>query len=183
MPSLQGAEEYPSSWACVVTNTGIDEGYSMLWDNHHGYSGTPEHNAWRALKDRCLNSNSPDFKNYGGRGISVCPQWMHSFENFYADMGARPSAKHTLDRIDNNKDYSPRNCRWATRAVQMNNTRKNVFVEINGKKRTIAEWSKMYGKDSVLVRNRICILKWCAICALTIEVRKGTCKHRHEVTS
>ena len=80
-----------------------------------------EYRSWRAMKGRCLNPNDPAYKRYGGRGISIDPLWL-SFETFLADMGARPEGT-TLDRIDNDKGYSPDNCRWATNAQQNRNRR------------------------------------------------------------
>ena len=90
----------------------------------HGQSRTPEYRAWRGMKARCTNPNGHKFKDYGGRGIAICERWQHSFEGFLADMGPRPSSEHSLDRIDNNGNYEPGNCRWATRLQQMQNQRR-----------------------------------------------------------
>jgi hypothetical protein len=85
----------------------------------HGACFTPEYNSWAAMKDRCNNQNDKDYHRYGGRGISVCKRWLNSFENFFADMGLKPSPKHTLDRYPNNDgNYKPTNCRWATSKQQ-----------------------------------------------------------------
>ena len=87
----------------------------------HGRAGMPEYNAWYGMHQRCINPNNKDFKNYGGRGITVCEGW-NNFETFFTNMGARPKDL-SVDRVDNNKGYYPENCRWATRAEQSQNQR------------------------------------------------------------
>jgi len=84
-----------------------------------------EYLAWVSMKTRCLNKKTAQYKNYGGRGIKICKQWRNSFENFLADMGRKPTPKLSLDRIDNNGNYEPTNCRWATQSQQMLNTRRS----------------------------------------------------------
>lgn len=92
----------------------------------HGMRDTPEYGVWANMKDRCYNPSSEDYKNYGGRGIKVCERWLNSFENFYEDMGEKPWSKllYSLDRINNDGNYEPSNCRWATVKQQVNNRRK-----------------------------------------------------------
>jgi len=87
----------------------------------HGRSRSPEYRAWAGMIQRCTNKSSSVYPRYGGRGIKVCEQWRRSFESFLHDMGERPSSKHSLDRVDNDGDYKPGNCRWANHKVQRRN--------------------------------------------------------------
>ncbi len=111
----------------------------------HGLTRTPEHNTWMRMKGRCFNPNSQDYKHYGGRGITVCEQWRTSFATFFADMGLKPFPKAEIERLDNNGDYTPQNCVWATRTQQMRNTRRSVLLTYNGEIKTISQWAKETG--------------------------------------
>lgn len=109
----------------------------------HGMAQTKEYQLWGAMLRRCLNPNAAGYRQYGGRGIKVCERWM-DFGNFYADMGPRPSPRHSLDRFpDQNGDYEPGNCRWATSTEQARNTRSNRMIEFRGESRCLAEWSEI----------------------------------------
>lgn len=107
---------------------------------------------------RCYNEKSASYKNYGGRGIRVCSRWRESFENFYADMGERPSDEHSIERLDANKDYHPDNCVWATRKVQARNKRNNRLGVYGGKTITLAELSEITGIPSSTLRKRVAVL-------------------------
>lgn len=112
---------------------------------------TKTYKVWSSMRERCHRTTHPDFPRYGGRGIKICERW-NSFESFLADMGEKPDGK-SLDRFpDGDGNYEPGNCRWATWKEQNNNTSKNVFVEFNGQKKTIAQWSESTG----LTHSQIC---------------------------
>lgn len=119
----------------------------------HGMSYTKAYDVWVSMKSRCLNKKDKSYKNYGGRGIKICDRWL-SFQNFYEDMGEPPKGK-TLDRIDNDGDYFPPNCRWATRAQQNRNHRRNVVITWKGKTQTLADWSKETGIKYFTLRGRL----------------------------
>lgn len=110
----------------------------------HGGTYAPEYASWCDMKSRCNNPNNVSFDNYGGRGISVCERW-DKYQNFISDMGNRPTLKHTLDRIDNDGNYEPSNCRWATRKEQQRNRRTNHIIEFNGESKNITDWSNDLG--------------------------------------
>lgn len=97
----------------------------IMWQSH-GLWQTPEYNSWHNMKSRCNNKKFVYYKNYGGRGIKVCQEWSNSFLAFYNDMGAKPSLKHSLDRIDNEGNYEKINCRWATASEQAQNRRPRI---------------------------------------------------------
>ena len=106
------------------------------------------------MRQRCHYKDATGFRNYGGRGIKVCDRWMNSFENFFADMGDRPQGM-SLDRIDNDKDYSPENCKWSTVVEQGTNQRTNRFIEHEGERLTLMQWSRRTGLSKHTISRRI----------------------------
>jgi len=102
---------------------------------------TKLYKAWENIRYRCDNPNYQHYNLYGERGIKVCKRW-YKFENFAKDIGEPPTSSHSLDRIDNDKGYTPLNCRWATKIEQSNNRRDNIIIEYKGIKRTLPEWGR-----------------------------------------
>lgn len=109
-------------------------------NSKHGLRYLKEYSLWLNMKQRCTNPNFTNFKNWGGRGITMCDRWLNSFEAFYEDMGNQPAKRMAIDRIDNEKGYSKENCRWATQKQNNNNTRKNRMIEFNGKIQSLTDW-------------------------------------------
>lgn len=112
----------------------------------HGMVGTRIYRIWGAMKTGCMNKNSPNYKHYGDRGITMCKRWIESFENFYNDMKDGYSDNLSIDRIDNNKGYCKENCRWATQKEQCSNCRGNKIITINGKEEKLLD---------LLMKNKI----------------------------
>lgn len=129
----------------------------------HGKKHTPEYACWVTMRQRCSNPRNPVWHHYGGRGITVCERWQHSFENFLADMGQKPKesffgrgrSAYSLDRIDNDGPYAPENCRWATYAMQENNRRYNQTITFQGVTKTRAEWEQHLGYPPELIKQRL----------------------------
>ena len=119
----------------------------------HGMTGTPEHQTWAAIIQRCTNKNLPHYARYGGRGIKVCKRW-RKFINFYADMGPRPKGR-SIDRINPDGDYCPENCRWATPLEQSQNQRRIIFYKVGEESRCIADWSRITGVNRFTIHSRI----------------------------
>lgn len=140
----------------------------------HGMSHrVPEYGVWSAMLSRCDNPKNRQFHDYGGRGITVCERW-RSFENFYADMGPRPTAQHSIDRIDVNGNYDPSNCRWATKLVQANNARSNIPLTHDGRTMNLTEWARELGIKKITLYDRIHKLGWSIERALATPTRKMT---------
>lgn len=108
----------------------------------HGMSKSSEWSTWKSMKSRCQKENDKCYKDYGARGITVCERWNNSFIDFVSDMGKKPSSLHTLDRINNNGNYEPKNCKWSTMTEQCRNRRNNIFITHNDRTLILAEWAR-----------------------------------------
>lgn len=155
-------------WSCrckcgtqtSVLTTNLTKGNSTscgcrrLETNHkHGMAGTPQWHAWQAMRQRCENPKNPDFRNYGGRGIKVCEKWS-KFALFLEDMGLRPPG-FDIDRIDNNGDYEPGNCRWVSRKENLNNRRNNRIVTWHGETLPLTTWAERLGVNPTTLFTRL----------------------------
>jgi hypothetical protein len=127
--------------------------------------------AWYRMLRRCYSEKNTSYKNYGGRGITVCDRWRESFDNFYRDMGECPD-KYELDRIDPNGNYEPDNCRWADRKTQSRNRRNNRRITFNGETKTIAEWAEITGINYSTLYGRLFAYQWSPERAFTTPVVK-----------
>lgn len=135
------------------------EYYSSARKHGHSFkaSKTSEYRTWGAMKSRCLNPKNKYYYNYGGRGIKICSRWLGNkgFEHFLSDMGPKTSDKHSLDRIKNNKNYTPKNCRWATKYEQERNKRSNIWFTYNGERRILKDWARILGINYGTLRGRV----------------------------
>lgn len=121
----------------------------------HGMSRTPEYRTWSGIKQRCYNKDCGIYPYYGERGIKVCERWLQGFTNFLEDMGLRPSKTHSIERRDNNGDYTPENCYWASKNEQVNNRRSNHVLVYKGESLTITQLSEKYNVSSWTIHRRL----------------------------
>lgn len=126
---------------------------SMKDDNPAGYNC---YTRWQSMKRRCYKEYDSHYKNYGGRGIKVCERWLNSYENFLADMGLPPTIEHQIDRIDNDGDYCPENCRWVSRTENARNRTNNKFITAFGKTMTQSQWAEETGikRETIAMRMK-----------------------------
>jgi hypothetical protein len=180
-----GKKEYKSSschfWACkcrcgtenVVPTQSLTSGASKSCGcDYKRLSRHPEYCVWALMKSRCTNPKDKGYHRYGGRGISVCDRWILSFEDFLNDMKPRPTPVHSIDREDNDGNYEPDNCRWATSKEQGRNRSDNRILEHDGQELTIAEWSEKTGLSEEVIRYRVSN-GWSHEDAITKPVRKA----------
>ena len=136
-------------------------------------SATVERRIYSDMLRRCYTPHRNGYENYGGRGITVCARWRRSFTAFLHDVGPRPSAKHSLERRNNNRGYTPANVYWATAKAQQRNKRNNLYVTFRGERKALAEWADCLGIDYEAAKQRL-YLGWSAEDALTRSKRKLT---------
>lgn len=125
------------------------------WRERHGLSKHPLHKRWSSMRYRCHRKSNPGYSEYGGRGIKVCARWLHSFEAFFKDMGPTFKPGLSLDRIDNDGNYEPSNCRWATQHEQNLNRRITKFVWFRGKKTTAVQLGRKYNVPVARIKQRL----------------------------
>jgi hypothetical protein len=124
--------------------------------NHHYGKETPEYRTWLGINARCFCPSNPAYKDYGGRGITICDEWHHSYLSFLSYVGRRPTPSHTIDRFPNNNgNYEPGNVRWATQTQQCRNKRNNRYLTANGRTMILVEWAQLLGVCHSTIINRI----------------------------
>lgn len=136
-------------------------------------TGSPEHTSWRGMIARCTQPNNKMFAEYGGRGITVCARWLESFDNFFADMGSKPTPHHTIERIVTKGNYEKSNCKWGTEIEQANNKRNNVFFTYDGRTQTAAQWAREIGLTYFTLYGRLS-RGWSIERAITTPLTKNT---------
>jgi hypothetical protein len=137
------------------TNCGcVRRGKVAARNTTHGQTATREYVNWCGMIARCTNANHRAYSRYGGRGITVCDRWRESFAAFMEDMGPPPTAKHTIDRIDNDGPYEPANCRWVTNRENCRNQRKTVRLTLAGVTRSLPEWAERTGLPYATLAQR-----------------------------
>jgi hypothetical protein len=139
----------------------------------HGHSKrgriSSEYRSWAAMLQRCTNEKVAEHARYGGRGITVCRRWF-KFKNFLADMGPKPTARHTIERLKNSQGYYPWNCCWATRREQTRNTSQNILITLGGSRRALVDWLTIYGLKRATYDRRVA-RGWSPIAAICTPVQ------------
>ena len=153
-------------------NYGISRACRKCANRTHDASLTPEYRIWVGMRTRCYDKKHKKYKHYGGRGIGVATCWRDDFATWFAHVGPRPSPQHTLERIDNDKDYEPGNVRWATRREQARNTSQNRWITFRGETRILMDWAVQFGLTFGCLCNRL-NHGWPIEQALTEPVFKG----------
>ena len=157
--------------SCGCLRNDLSKSRNKTHGDSCGGSTTPEYNSRSQILQRCTDENNKAYPEYGGRGIQVCSRWKESFENFLEDMGRKPSPQHSIERIDNDGNYCPENCRWATKKEQARNRRSNRMIRLNGRTQCLADWVDELGISRSTVKDRL-RRGWSEEKALTTPVRK-----------
>jgi len=165
-------KEIEKRWPSI--RDGIRCGWCKPIKHGHARRGnfSPEYSSWAAMVQRCTNPANQDFKDYLGRGITVCQRWRDNYEDFFADMGSKPTRKHEIERVDNNLGYYAENCIWATRQQQTRNKRNTLYVTWNGKLTPLIKVCEEAGFSYTAIKQRINKLGWDEELALSTPVLK-----------
>ena len=178
-------KERPVVGSHLRNGTSASCGCQCLRYTIHGYTKFPEYEVWRHMIERCQDSKRKDWPRYGGRGIVVCQRWRDSFPAFYEDMGPRPTPAHSIDRINNDGNYEPGNCRWATVAEQASNKSNNRYLTFDGQTLTVSQWARKLGIKVDVLNLRLSHYNWTVERALTqpVRARRWGKKPRHTNSS
>ena len=147
------SQSYPLTSGATKSCGCLQRELTSIKSRTHGMSKTRTYRSWAGMVNRCSNKTNKDYRDYGGRGISVCEQWKY-FENFLLDMGEAPLLS-SIDRIDNNGNYEPKNCRWATAEDQAKNKRTSRLITFNGETLNITDWARRLAITDSSLRQRI----------------------------
>lgn len=162
------------SCGCLKREISVDVG--KISNFKHGEAKSPEYQSWIDMIRRCRDEDNISWKFYGGRGIKVCERW-HNFLNFLRDMGRKPFLDAQIDRNDNQGNYCPENCRWATRQEQARNKSNNVFLTYQGETKCLAEWANILGVRYQTLHDRLRKLKWSIGRVLSTPVKEYKNSH------
>lgn len=165
---------------CVTRSDKLLAGIKKSCGKGHIYGAGPhfgitsaypnEYRSWEHMRSRCENEKAHSYKDYGGRGITVCERWQ-TFANFLADMGVKPESSYTIEREDVNGHYEPSNCRWATRVEQARNRRNSVYVEYQGRRQLLLAVAEEIGMHPSVLHGRLFVMRWSIEKATTVPVR------------
>ena len=140
----------------------------------HGMSNTKEYYAWKSMIERCNRKGHEYYHKYGGRGIVVCEEWLNGFSAFLRDMGKAPTKEHSLERIDNDGNYEPSNCKWGTKQEQSQNRSNTVWIEYNGETKCLSEWARIVGVSRQTFGHRV--IKFGIELAMTMPLGRWSSK-------
>lgn len=139
----------------------------------HGKRNTRLYDIWHGMKNRCYNENNDRYRDYGGKGTTICNEWKNDFQSFYDwSMANGYKDNLTIDRMDTDGNYEPSNCRWITNKEQQNNRTDNHYITFNGETRTLKEWSELLDVNYSTLNHRITQYGWSTEKALTTKVRE-----------